>query len=30
MELRTKIVKSAELKNIIIKRLYFDKALSCA
>ncbi|MFI5157954.1 MAG: ROK family protein [Sphingobacteriales bacterium] len=30
MELRTKIVKSAELKNIIIKRLYFDKALSFA
>ncbi|MHB8208441.1 ROK family transcriptional regulator [Mucilaginibacter sp.] len=30
MEPRTKIVKSAELKNIIIKRLYFDKALSCA
>ena len=30
MELKTKIVKSAELKNIIIKRLYFDKALSCA
>lgn len=30
MELRTKIVKSAELKNIIIKCLYFDKALSCA
>ena len=30
MELRTKIVKSAELKNVIIKRLYFDKALSCA
>jgi glucokinase-like ROK family protein len=30
MELRTKIVKSTELKNVIIKRLYFDKALSCA
>jgi len=30
MELRTKSVKSAELKNMIIKRLYFDKALSCA
>jgi len=30
MELKTKIVKSAELKNIIIKRLYFDKVLSCA
>jgi predicted NBD/HSP70 family sugar kinase len=30
MELKTKIVKSAELKNLIIKRLYFDKVLSCA
>src|ERR1700744_5248720 len=30
MELKTKIVKSAELKNIIVKCLYFDKALSCA
>ncbi len=30
MELKTKVVKSAELKNIIIKQLYFDKALSCA
>jgi predicted NBD/HSP70 family sugar kinase len=30
MELRTKSAKSAELKNMIIKRLYFDKALSCA
>src|ERR1700749_2135262 len=30
MELRTKIVKSAELKNLIIKCLYFDKSLSCA
>src|ERR1700722_5658305 len=30
MELKTKSVKSIELKNMIIKRLYFDKALSCA
>lgn len=30
MELKTKVVKGAELKNIIIKQLYFDKALSCA
>jgi glucokinase-like ROK family protein len=30
MELKTKIVKSTELKNMIVKRLYFDKALSCA
>src|SRR3569833_910015 len=30
MELRTKPVKSTELKNIIIRQLYFDKALSCA
>ena len=30
MELKTKIVKSAELKNLIIKCLYFDKSLSCA
>jgi len=30
MELRTKSVKSTELKNMIIKQLYFDKALSCA
>jgi len=30
MELRTKIVKSTELKNLIIKSLYFDKSLSCA
>jgi glucokinase-like ROK family protein len=30
MELRTKIVKSTELKNLIIKCLYFDKSLSCA
>jgi len=30
MELKPKFVKSAELKNMIVKRLYFDKALSCA
>jgi glucokinase-like ROK family protein len=30
MEPRTKSVKSVELKNMIVKRLYFDKALSCA
>jgi len=30
MELKTKTVKSTDLKNMIIKRLYFDKALSCA
>lgn len=30
MELKTRIVKSAELKTMIIKRLYFDDALSCA
>jgi predicted NBD/HSP70 family sugar kinase len=30
VELKTKIVKSAELKNIIIRCLYFGKALSCA
>jgi glucokinase-like ROK family protein len=30
MELKTKSVKSTELKNMIIKQLYFDKALSCA
>jgi len=30
MELKIKNVKSAGLKNMIIKRLYFDKALSCA
>jgi predicted NBD/HSP70 family sugar kinase len=30
MELKTKSVKSTELKNIIIRQLYFDKALSCA
>jgi len=29
MELKSKIVKSAELKNLIIKRLYFDKVLPC-
>jgi len=30
MELKTKVVKSAELKNLIIKCIYFDKLLSCA
>src|ERR1700750_2588632 len=30
MELKTKSVKSTELKNMIIKQLYFDRALSCA
>ncbi|SDS10738.1 Sugar kinase of the NBD/HSP70 family, may contain an N-terminal HTH domain [Mucilaginibacter mallensis] len=30
MELKPKFVKSTELKNMIVKRLYFDKALSCA
>src|ERR1700761_3650771 len=30
MELKTKSVKSSELKNMIIKQLYFDRALSCA
>ena len=30
MELKTKVVKSIGLKNMIVKRLYFDKALSCA
>src|ERR1700744_2574366 len=30
MELKTKTVKSTELKNMIIRQLYFDKALSCA
>jgi len=30
MELKTKSVKSTELKNTIIRQLYFDKALSCA
>jgi glucokinase-like ROK family protein len=30
MELRTKSVKGAELKNMIIRQLYFDRALSCA
>ncbi len=30
MELRIKNVKSADLKNMIVKRLYFDKAISCA
>ena len=30
MEIKPKSVKSTQLKNIIVKRLYFDKALSCA
>jgi len=30
MEIKPKSVKSAQLKNMIVKRLYFDKALSCA
>ena len=30
MELKPKSVKSTQLKNMIVKRLYFDKALSCA
>jgi predicted NBD/HSP70 family sugar kinase len=30
MELKTKSVKSGQLKNMIVKRLYFDKSLSCA
>src|ERR1700753_888185 len=30
MELKTKVVKNAELKNLIIKCIYFDKYLSCA
>ncbi len=30
MELKTKSVKGGQLKNMIVKRLYFDKALSCA
>jgi glucokinase-like ROK family protein len=30
METKPKIVKSAQLKNMIVKQLYFDKALSCA
>lgn len=30
MEIKPKNIKSANLKNLIVKRLYFDKALSCA
>lgn len=30
MELTTKGVKGSQLKNMIIKRLYFNKAMSCA
>src|SRR6516164_7601863 len=30
MEIKTKSVKSSQLKNMIIKSLYFDKAMSCA
>jgi len=30
MEIKPKTVKSAQLKNLIVKQLYFDKALSCA
>lgn len=30
MEIKSKTVKSAQLKNLIVKQLYFDKALSCA
>src|ERR1700760_1533466 len=30
MEARPKPVKSSHLKNMIIKSLYFDKAMSCA
>src|SRR5476651_278860 len=30
MEVKTKNVKSSHLKNMIIKCLYFDKAMSCA
>ena len=30
MELKTKSLKSGQLKNMIVKRLYFDKTLSCA
>ncbi|MGZ3750650.1 MAG: ROK family protein [Mucilaginibacter sp.] len=30
MEIKPKSVKSTQLKNMIVKRLYFDKALSCA
>ncbi|MDB5134455.1 MAG: nagC 2 [Mucilaginibacter sp.] len=30
MDIKNKRLKSSQLKNIIIKQLYFDKALSCA
>jgi glucokinase-like ROK family protein len=30
METKPKTLKSAQLKNLIVKQLYFDKALSCA
>jgi predicted transcriptional regulator len=30
MEIKSNGVKSGWLKNMIIKRLYFDKAMSCA
>jgi predicted NBD/HSP70 family sugar kinase len=30
MDLKEKVVKGSQLKNMIIKRLYFDKAMSCA
>jgi predicted NBD/HSP70 family sugar kinase len=30
MEIKPKTVKGSQLKNMIVKRLYFDKALSCA
>src|ERR1700761_385469 len=30
MEVKPKSVKSSQLKNMIIKSLYFDKAMSCA
>ena len=30
METKPKTIKSAQLKNLIVKQLYFDKALSCA
>ncbi len=30
MEIKPKGVKGTQLKNMIVKRLYFDKALSCA
>src|ERR1700749_4108539 len=30
MDIKPKSLKSAQLKNLIVKQLYFDKALSCA